>query len=176
MKHQKKLALLVGALVVMAAATAKAVPIDWPDKLTAVVDGTFEVKKPNDAWDTQKTSDSLAPVKWVLHRSGANPIIWLRYDPSPQGKTAHHFAQYVKKDLEQRGITVEKIQNKVINGRNVSIISGEERGGKLRYLVAVYRNKVKGLMLECTAAREDFGVYSAQFWQAIESVRILREN
>lgn len=176
MKRQIKFALMVGALVITAAATAGAVSVDWPTKLTAVVDGTFEVTKPNDAWDTQKTSDDMGPVKWVLHRSGANPIIWLRYDPSPQGKTAHDFAKFVKKDLEQRGISVEKIQNKVVNGRNVAILSGEERGGKLRYLVAVYRNRVKGLMLECTASREDFGVYSAQFWQAIESVRILREN
>jgi len=176
MKRQIKFALLVGALVIMAAATAKAVSIEWPTKLCAVVEGTFHVCKANDAWDTQKTTDSMGPVKWVLHRSGANPITWLRYDPSPQGKTAHDFAKFVKKDLEQRGISVEKIQNKVINGRNVAIISGEERGGKLRYLVAVYRNRVKGLLLECTAAKEDFGVYSAQFWQSIESVRILREN
>ena len=37
MKHQKKLALVLGAaFVVMSAAVAEAVSVDWPSKLTAV--------------------------------------------------------------------------------------------------------------------------------------------
>lgn len=176
MKHQKKLALMVGALSLLAASVASAVDLNWVDKNTVIVDGTFQVSKPGKEWDTQKTNDWAAPVKWVLHRMGANPVIWLRYDQAVRGKTAHDYAQDVKSRLNARGVQVEAVRNQVINGRNVSLISGVDSAGGFRYLVGVWRNRDKGFNLECTAALQDFAVYEPHCMAAIQSARILREQ
>lgn len=176
MRIQKKLALVVGALTVLTASVAGAVDLNWVDKNTVIVDGTFQVSKPGKQWDTQNTNDWAAPVKWVLHKSGANPIIWLRYDQAVRGKTAHDYAQDVKSRLRARGIQVESVRNQVISGRNVSLISGVDNNSGFRYLVGVWRNKNKGFNLECTAATSEFGVYEPHCMASIQSARILREQ
>ena len=176
MKHSKKLALMVGSLTILAASAASAVDLNWVDKNTVIVDGTFQVSKPGKQWDTQKTNDWAAPVKWVLHKSGANPIIWLRYDQAVRGKTAHDYANDVKSRLRSRGISELKIRNQVISGRNVALISGVDNSSGFRYLVGVWRNQNKGFNLECTAATSDFSVYEPHCMAAIQSARILREN
>ena len=175
MKHHRKLVVAVAGAVILASATAGAVNLNWIDKNTVVIDGTFQVSKPGKEWDTQKTNDWAAPVKWVLHRSGANPIIWLRYDQAVTGKTAHDYAQDVKGRLRARGITVESIRNQVISGRNVSLISGVDNSSGFRYLVGVWRNRNVGFNLECTAASQDFGVYEPHCMASIQSVRIVSE-
>lgn len=175
MKHQK-LVLAVGAVVLLAASVASAVDLNWVDKNTVIVDGTFQVSKPGSEWDTQKTEDWAAPVKWVLHKSGANPIIWLRYDQAVRGKTAHDYAQDVKSRLKARGVSVQSIRNQVISGRNISLISGVDNSSGFRYLVGVWRNRNKGFNLECTAASSDFGVYEPHCMAAMQSARILRED
>lgn len=175
MKHPK-LVLAVGAVVLLAASVASAVDLNWVDKNTVIVDGTFQVSKPGSEWDTQKTQDWAAPVKWVLHKSGANPIIWLRYDQAVRGKTAHHYAQDVKSRLKARGVTVDSIRNQVISGRNVSLVSGVDNNSGFRYLVGVWRNRDKGFNLECTAATSDFSVYEPHCMAAMQSARILKED
>ncbi len=175
MKH-RTIALVLGGALLLTASSAKAIDLDWTSKNCVTVDQTFHVCKPGEQWDTQKTKDWAAPVKWVLHRSGANPIIWLRYDQSVTGKTAHDYAKDVKSRLQGRGITVESIRNKTINGRNVSMINGVDNSSGLRYEVAVWRNKNKGFNLECTAAAQDFGVYEPHCQASIQSARILREQ
>lgn len=176
MKHQGKLVLAAVAAVTLVASTAGAVALNWVDKNTVVIDGTFQVSKPGTQWDTQKTNDWAAPVKWVLHKSGANPIIWLRYDQAVRGKTAHDYAQDVKGRLKARGINVESIRNQTISGRNVALVSGIDNASGLRYLVGVWRNRNKGFNLECTAAASDFGVYEPHCMASIQSVRILKED
>jgi len=176
MMHQKKFALIVGALSVLAASVASAVDLNWVDKNTVIVDGTFQVSKPGSEWDTQKTNDWAAPVKWVLHKSGANPIIWLRYDQAVRGKTAHDYANDVKSRLRARGVQVESVRNQVISGRNISLISGVDNSSGFRYLVGVWRNHNKGFNLECTAATADFGVYEPHCMAAMQSARILKED
>ena len=175
MKHPK-LVLAVGAVVLLAASVASAVDLNWVDKNTVIVDGTFQVSKPGKEWDTQKTEDWAAPVKWVLHKSGANPIIWLRYDQAVRGKTAHDYAQDVKSRLKARGVSVQSIRNQVISGRNISLISGVDNSSGFRYLVGVWRNRNKGFNLECTAASSDFGVYEPHCMASMQSARILRED
>ncbi len=176
MKHKKHLVLAVGAAVLLTASVAKAVDLNWVDRNTVIVDGTFQVSKPGKEWDTQKTEDWAAPVKWVLHKMGPNPIIWLRYDQAVRGKTAHDYAQDVRSRLKARGIEVESVRNQVISGRNVSLISGVDNHSGFRYLVGVWRNRDKGFNLECTAATQDFGVYEPHCMAAIQSARILRED
>ena len=172
----RKLALAVGAIMLMAASIAQAADLNWVDKNTVIIDSTFQISKPGDQWDTQKTQDWAAPVKWVLHKAGANPIIWLRYDQAVRGKTAHDYANDVKSRLQARGISVESIRNQTISGRNISLISGVDNASGFRYLVGVWRNKTKGFNLECTAATADFGVYEPHCMASIQSARILRED
>ncbi len=173
MKKTLLLAVIAGAL--FASSSASAVALNWIDKNCVVIDNTFQVCKPGKQWDTQKTNDWAAPVKWVLHRSGANPIIWLRYDQSVRGKTAHDYARDVKSRLQARGIRVESVRNQVISGRNVSLISGLDSSSGLRYLVGVWRNKNVGFNLECTAGASDFGVYEPHCMASVQSVRIVSE-
>lgn len=176
MKHKKHLVLAVGAAVLLTASVAKAVDLNWVDKNTVIVDGTFQVSKPGSEWDTQKTEDWSAPVKWVLHKSGANPIIWLRYDQAVRGKTAHDYANDVKSRLRARGISSLTVRNQVISGRNISLISGVDSSSGFRYLVGVWRNRNKGFNLECTAATVDFSVYEPHCMASIQSARILKED
>lgn len=151
-----------------------AVNLDWVSKTCVVVDGTFHVCKPSDSWDTQKTKGSRdEAVRWVLHRQGANPIIKLVYKSDVQGQTAHDYAKWVSKELELRGLKVTRTENRVVNGRNVSLINATdpESEGKLNYLVAVYRDRNKGLQMECTAGKDDFTFFAQEFMSAINSVR-----
>lgn len=174
MKH-KRILMLAGGLL-LAASSAGAVDLDWNDKNCVTVDRTFHVCKPSGSWDTQSGKGSRdEAVRWVLHRSGANPIIKLLYKPAT-GKTAHDYAKVVREDLELRGLAIKKVENRVVNGRNVSLItaSDTEAEGKLNYLVAVYRDQEKGLLLECTAGKEDFTFMSQEFMASVNSVRFVR--
>jgi hypothetical protein len=143
---------------------------------TVVIAKTFQVTKPGEEWDTQKTNDHAAPFKFVLHKSGANPTVWLRYDQRPQGKTAHDYVQSVQSRLVRRGITDIAIRTEVTAGRNVTFISGIDKDRHLRYLVGVWWNKDSALNLECTTAIRDFAVYEPQCMNLIRSVKILGEG
>lgn len=169
-----KIVLGLAAGLLFLVSEALAVNLDWVSKTCVVVDSTFHVCKPSDSWDTQKTKGSRdEAVRWVLHRQGANPIIKLIYKSDVSGQTAHDYAKWVRKELELRGLKVTRTENRVINGRNVSILNAmdPESEGKLNYLVAVYRDRSKGLQLECTAGKDDFSFFSQEFMAAINSVR-----
>lgn len=172
----KKITLAAGALALLTATAAQAVDLNWVDKNTVIVDNTFQVSKPGKQWDTQKTNDWARPVKWVLHRGGMNPEIWLGYDQAVRGKTAHDYARDVKSRLQARGLTELTIRNQVISGRNIALITGTDHAANKRYLVGVWRNRNKGFNLECTAATQDFGVYEPHCMASIQSARILRED
>jgi hypothetical protein len=146
--------------------------LNWISKTCVVVDGAFQVCKPSPSWDTQTKNISEEAVRWVLHREGANPIMKLIYDQNATGKTAHDYARKAKQDLVARGINVSSVQNRVINGRNVSLLSGQS--GELNYLVAVYRDQAKGLKLECTGPTGNFSSFANEFMSSINSVRFMR--
>lgn len=177
MKGSLKLAVAMAAGLLMAAAstTAHAVNLNWTSKTCLIVDGTFQVCKPSTSWDTQTKEIIDEPVRWVLHRKGPNPIIKLLYKTDVKGKTAHDYAKWVRQDLELRGLTIGKVENRTINGRNVTLInaSDPENSGKLNYLVAVYRDQNKGVQMECTAAKENFSFFSQEFMAAIDSVHFI---
>ena len=174
MKSKKSTMLALAGAVMMIASTAGAVDLKWVDKTTVVIDGTFKVPKPSPSWDTQTKNIREEAVRWVLHRSGANPIIKLIYDSNARGKTAHDYAKIVKGDLATRGLKVTTTQNKVINGRNVSLINATDADGKLEYLVAVYRDQNKGLKLECTAPKDNFSFFAQEFRAMIDGVEFVR--
>lgn len=171
MKHRIAVALFAATAIGLLASSAGAVNLDWVSKTCVVIDSTFHVCKPSESWDTQKKSIVNEPVRWVLHRSGYNPLIKLIYDSSVTGQTAHDYAKQVKKDLELRGIRVSKVDNRVVNGRNVSLIHGTSSDRDEEFLVAVYRDRDKGLRLECAADTKNFSLMSQEFMAAINSVR-----
>ena len=174
MNLKRNMMLVVGSMVLLAASAAKAVDLDWTDKECVTVDRTFHVCKPSASWDTQTKDLRDEAVRWVLHRNGPNPIIKLVYDENATGKTAHDYAKRVRGDLSTRGLHVEKVDNRVINGRNVSLITANDPDGKLDYLVAVYRDQNKGLKLECTAPKDNFSFFAQEFMSSINSVKFVR--
>jgi hypothetical protein len=174
MKSKKTIVVALAGAVMMIASTAGATDLNWVSKTCVVIDGTFHVCKPTPQWDTQTKDIRNEAVRWVLHREGANPVIRLIYDSNATGKTAHDYAKQVKKDLAIEGLKVNNLQNRVINGRNVSLINASDPDGKLDYLVAVYRDGSKGLRLMCTAGKDNFSFFSNEFMQAINAVKFVR--
>lgn len=171
-KQVLAVAILMAAVVSLVGGKAQAAGyLNWISKTCVIVDGTFQVCKPDTSWDTQTKDISEEAVRWVLHRSGANPMMKLIYDPNATGKTAHEYAKKARRDMEARGIHVSGVQNRVINGRNVSLISGQSGG--FNYLVAVYRDSSKGLKLECTGPSDTFSSFANNFMASIDSVRFM---
>ncbi len=174
----KKIILLTAVLAIVAlfvVSTAHAVALNWANKNTVIVDHTVQVTKPNSKWDTQtKHYKDPAPVKWVRHISGANPQMYLRYKYNVTGQTAHAYSKQVGKELSNRGIRVIRTEKKVINARNVAIVHGTR--GEEQFMVGVWRHKDIGFQLECVAVHGKFDRYVGEFYQAINSVRILKES
>lgn len=179
MNSFKKYAFLAGlaAMLVGGAATASIGDnIQWMgDKVTFRV-GPVQSRKPSTNWDTQKTKDYNGKYKFVIHRPGANPVCWLRFDDNPSGKTAHKYASWLKARLKQRGLSGLSQRKQVIDGRNVSFVSGVDHNKNFRYLVGVWRNRDVGINLECTAHANDFSVYEPQFMSFISNTRIVSEG
>lgn len=177
MKTSMMLWVALAAIVLLTSNQVNAVNLNWEGDSCVTVDGSFKVCKPNKKWDTQDTEDESRPVKWVLHKRDANPVIWLRYDENVKGQTAHDYAKVLKNRMvSERGIEVDSVKNSVINGRNVSMIEGESDKSDLHILVGVWRNQAKGFALECTANKGDFDDYKSQCLEAIESVKIVSES
>lgn len=179
-RTMKKYFLLSLAAALMSLTTvnaAHAVALSWIESnRTVIVDNTVQVSKPNGKWDTQTDHyKDPAPVKWVRHVRDANPQMFLRYSQNVRGKTAHDYAKgVVKNELASRGITVTGIENKVVNNRHVSIINGMK--GDERYMVGVWRHRNVGFQLECVAVSDKFGEFMGEFDNAIQSVKILKEQ
>lgn len=176
MKKSLTLAAVMAMAVSFISGSAHAVKLDWVKKnQTVIIDNTVEISKPNKKWDTQtRAYEDPAPVKWVRHIRGANPQMFLRYKKDVRGKTAHHYARKVANELRSRGITVSKIEKRVINNRHVAIVHG--RKGNELYQVGVWRHRDIGFQLECIAESDFFSKYASEFDQAIRSVKILKES
>jgi hypothetical protein len=149
--------------------------ITWSDK-TCFTISPIKSCKPSRDWDTQKTKDLNAKHKFVLHRAGANPVAWLRFDQNPKGKTAHAYAKWLKDRWSQKGLTDIQIRKEVIAGRNVAFVSGYDPHKDFRYLLGVFRNREVGIHWECSAAAKDFSVYEPQFRTFIEQTRVISET
>lgn len=179
MKSSKTLSLIVGTLaLLLISAGAMAMignNINWINKSCFTV-GPVKLCKPSTNWDTQKTKDYNAKFKFVLHKGGANPVCWLRFDENPKGKTAHSYANWLKGRYKQRGISNLTIRKEVIAGRNVSFVAGNDSNKGFKYLVGVWRNRDAGVHLECTAKSNDFATYEPQFRNFIGSARFVSET
>lgn len=154
-----------------------AVEVRNPNSQTFVIERIFEITKPHDDWNFKETTDPSAPVKWVLHRGGANPVILLRFDYSPPGKSIANFADSVRSELVRRGLRIDREEPRSINGRKAYLFYATDRNlrGNASYLVGVFRNKSRGWIVECNSVPVDFNMFEHQFLSAINSVRIYRD-
>ncbi len=173
---KKTIIALAGLALVLTAVKAQAVHLDWQGTKCVTIDNTFKVCKPNNNWDTQRTADDDRPVKWVYHKKDVNPVIRLNYDENVSGQTAHDYAKALKPKLSQRGIKIKSTTDTVINGRNVSLITGSNEENQLTYYIGVWRNAAKGFFLECTANKGEFSNFKSQCQQAMNSVKIVSEG
>ncbi|OGQ05275.1 MAG: hypothetical protein A3F82_01370 [Deltaproteobacteria bacterium RIFCSPLOWO2_12_FULL_44_12] len=171
-----------GILSLLLVQATWAADLEWLDKSTIVVDDVFQLIKPDPKWDTQKVKqkeDPYSPVKWILHQAGRNPTIRLKYateENGLMGKTAHLFAEQVKTMYKGKGVFIQSVEKKVINGRHVALMHGMNPGKDERYLIGVWRHQNKGFILECSSKDEDFNALLPQFKGTIETARILKER
>ncbi len=174
--YKKSLGLLAALYCLSSSPLASGAQLQWLSKKTVLVDGVFEITKPGGDWDTLEIPDYNQPVKWVLHRVGSNPEMVLRYDTLPSGKKQKKdYISIVRSDLERRGINVDHVESRFINGRDVFLLHGMDRLSQMQYLVAVYRNNYRAFWLECLARPSDFNKFSTKFMDAIQSVRLARD-
>ncbi|HEX5038385.1 MAG TPA: hypothetical protein VFX30_14610 [bacterium] len=131
--------------------------------------------KPGDQWDTQKTDQVANPVKWVLGKMGANPVIWLRVDDTVSTSDPAQLQQYLKTDYAARGISVNTIEIKEIGGMKVYFVSGLDKAKDARYQEAVFpRSGTKrAYHVELTAGAKDFATYEPAFRGMVQTIRIL---
>lgn len=174
MKAKSAALLTVGAL--LATATAQAVDLKWSGTTCFTMDSTFYVCKPDDKWDTQKTEESLRPVKLVYHKGEANPVMWLIYDDLATATTAKDYAGNVRARYESRGLKDITVTKEVVGGRDVFIVSGTDTAKGSRFSTALFwrSGMNKSLQVEFTAADKDFSTYQPQFMATISSVKDLR--
>ena len=171
-----------GILSLLLVQAAWAAQLERIGKSTIVVDDVFQIVKPDPKWDTQKVKskeDPYAPVKWVLHQAGRNPLIKLKFQTDEtglMGKTAHEYAMQVKQQYRAKGIFIQSVERKTLNGRHVALLHGTNPDKGENYLIGVWRHQNKGFILECSAKEDDFAKLMPQFKSAIETARILRER
>lgn len=158
------------------AGTAKAADLQWTGKNCFVLDSNFNVCKPDDKWDTQKTDEALRPVKLVYHKSGANPVIWLVYDNAADAKSMDDYVGKVRSRFESRGIRVDSVLQETINGKKVYIVTGADPAKDSRFSAALFWRKGMGraLQVEYTAASNDFSTYQPQFMATVSSIKDMR--
>lgn len=174
---RKFLSVLMGVGMMLATASQlRAADLQWSGKLCATLDGNFYFCKPDDKWDTQKTEETLRPVKLVYHKGGSNPIIWLIYDDMSSASNPADYASDVRARYESRGIRVDAVIKETVGGKSVYIVSGYDSGKDARFSTALFwRSGVKRILqAEYTAASSDFSTYQPQFMGFVSTVRDLR--
>lgn len=169
-----------GILSLLLVQSAWAAQLEWLDKSTIVVDDVFQFNKPDPKWDTQKVSgDPDSPVKWILHKAGRNPLIKLttqRHGTGLMGKGAYQYAAHVKEQYRAKGVTIQSIEKRLINGRPVALLHGMKPDKNEKFLIGVWRSADQGFILECSAHEKDFVGLMPQFHEAINTARILKKR
>lgn len=145
------------------------------DKMTIVVDQAFEFHKPDKKWDTQKVKkDPKTPLQWVFNQAGPDPVIKLKYLDISKRKSLSAITNHLKMEYKLQGITVEKVENKTINGNRALLMQGLNPNKDERFLIGVLVGPKKGYILECSSTLDDFQKMRGHFQQAIETARILK--
>jgi len=173
---EKLSALALCAALMATASSAHAVDLQWSSKNCVNIDGNYYLCKPDDKWDTQKTEETLRPVKFVYHKSKSNPILWVIYDEAASASSASDYASKVRARYESRGIKVDAVLDETIGGKSVYIVSGQDSSKGARFSTALFwrPNLKRVLQIEYSASAEDFSTYQPQFMSTVQSARDLR--
>ncbi len=174
MKTRSIMALVLGMSVLSLVSPAQAASLQWSGNCVTI-DSSFYLCKPDDKWDTQKTEEALRPVKFVYHKGGANPVMWVVFDDSPNASSASDYASKVRARYESRGIKVDAVLDESTGGKSVYIVSGHDAAKGARFSTALFwRSGLRRvLQIEYTAA-QDFSTYQPQFMATVSSARDLR--
>src|SRR5262245_57769103 len=116
MKTSKKTAYALASVIVMWASWlyAGVGDLTWQGTNAWTYNKEISGEKPGDQWDTQKTDQQANPVKWVLAKMGANPVIWLRVDDTVSTTDPATLQTSLVKGYEGRGIHVNTVDQKQI--------------------------------------------------------------
>lgn len=162
-------------LLVVSMASADVGKLTWSGKTSWTYNNEISGKKPGDQWDSQLTDQEANPVKFVLHKLHANPVIWLRVDDTVSTFDPAQIASELRTRFEARGISVDAVQKKKIGGRDVYIVSGLDKAKDFRYSTAVFpRSGTKrAYHIELTAPSNEFSVYEPAFMGMVATIRVL---
>ncbi len=131
--------------------------------------------KPSEQWDTQQTNEIARPVKWVLHKSGGNPVIWLIYNDTVSKWTTASIASDLQKSYKARGINPDAVQQLTINANDVYIIGGTDPVKNVRYNTAVFWRvgTNRAYEIELTAPTNEFSTYEPAYKGMLQTVKIM---
>jgi hypothetical protein len=170
----------IGAMFVLMAGWLYAAvgELKWTGTNSWTYNNEIAGDKPGDQWDAQKTDQEANPIKFVLHKMEANPVIWIRVDDTVSTTDPALLQQYLKTDYAARGITVNTIEIKDIGGQKVYFVSGLDKAKDARYQEAVFvRNGTKrAYHVELTAAAKDFSTYEPAFKGMVQTIRVLPQG
>ncbi|HSA60162.1 MAG TPA: hypothetical protein VLJ37_10810 [bacterium] len=132
-------------------------------------------EKPSEQWDTQQTNEMARPVKWVLHKSGGNPVIWLIYDDAVSKWTTASIASDLQKAYKSRGINPDAVQQMTINNNDVYIIGGTDPVKNVRYNTAVFWRvgTKRAYNIELSVPTNEFSSYEPAYKGMIQTVKLL---
>lgn len=168
----------MGLALLLLISTANAATVQGKAGDTVVVDEAFELQKPDSRWDTQKLNrDPNMPARWVLHQTGKNPIMQLKYlnrDIGYKGKALSDAIAFLKKQYRDDGTIIKHVEQKKMNGKNVALLHGWNPYDGTQFLISVWHEKNKSYVLECSSDKNDFQAFRGEFEKAIESARILK--
>ncbi len=174
---KKKILILLGLGLVLGSITLQAEvgPVSWNGTNSWTYNKEIMGDKPGDQWDTQKTDQEANPVKWVLHKSGGNPVIWLRIDDTVSSWDPAKTADDLKTRFTARGITVDAVQRMTINGNDVYVVSGLDRAKDARLNTAIFwrQGTKRAYQLELIAPSNEFSTYEPAHRAMIQTIKLI---
>lgn len=174
---KKSMSFLLGSILFLTVSTAYAGvgELSWTGTNDWTYNKEISGSKPGDQWDTQKTDQEANPVKWVLHKSGGNPVIQLRIDDTVSSSDPAVIASELRTRYQARGISVDAVQKKTFGGKDVYIVSGVDQAKDARFSTAVFpRSGTKrAYHIELTATTKDFSTYEPAYMGMVQTVRVI---
>lgn len=175
MKRTLAMLVMVGSALLLGSVTLHAASPLVMKGNTWTYNNEITGEKPGNVWDTQQTEEIARPVKWVLHKSGGNPVIWLIYDDTVSKWTTASIASDLQKSYKARGINPDAVQQKSINGNDVYTIGGTDPVKNVRYNTAIFWRvgTKRSYNIEVVAPTNEFSTYEPAFQGMIQTVKLL---
>jgi len=145
--------------------------INWTSKNCFDI-GPLQSCRPSDDWDTQRNPDFIPNYRWVYHKSGANPMVKVRFVENPVGKTLKDFSNDLEGRLRHQGMVDITSHGEKVNGQDAVIINAYSPSKNRRFLYGVFRGGNVGVYWECTTEPKDFQSYKNQFRTFISRTRV----